>query len=115
MFAKASGFFRILLTMASPVMAQITTVSQKGPVMAIRLKSVAVPDSAVAADMGMEPSPASLVKSPREIPMRSPVSTAVPISPPARAREENALRTITVTASHRKPRFKNSSHRHPVR
>ena len=75
----------MLQVAAIPVIAHITTVSQKGPVMEINPCLTASLVPAVAAAIGIEPSPASLVKSPLDIPVRIPSITARPAIPPATA------------------------------
>ena len=65
------GWLTMLPTAAIPVIAHNTTVSQNGPVMEINACRTAASfglseeDAAVAATIGIEPSPASLVNNPR--------------------------------------------------
>lgn len=98
----------MLLTITTPVMAQITTVSQKGPVMEIKPCRFGEVQLDAAEVMGMEPSPASLVNSPFEIPVRIPVMTAVPAIPPIKDWEEKADFMMARMASGIKCRFAKS-------
>ena len=91
----------MLLTMVIPVMAHITTVSQNVPVIETSPCCTGEMVFADAAAIGTEPSPASLVNRPLEIPTRMAVITAVPVIPPAREREENAEPIITLMVSDR--------------
>ena len=88
----------MLLTITIPVMAQITTVSQKGPVMEINPCLFGDLQLEAAAVMGMEPRPASFVKRPLEMPVRIPIKTEVPVIPPIRDSEVKADRIMTETA-----------------
>ena len=88
--------------MTSPVIVQIMMVVKKTPVMAIRPCRTPELDLAAATTIGALPSPASLVYTPRAIPVRIAVITetiTVPVAPPATAEGSNADFTIRANAS----------------
>ncbi len=94
-----SGTESMVLTMAIPVTAHMTAVSQKGPV--IEIKPCLAGDSSpeAAAAIGIEPSPASFVKSPLATPVRTASISPPPAAPPAAARPEKASVSISPSAS----------------
>ena len=67
-FVNARGYFNELHTTTNPVMEHITIVSQKTDVMEIRLCSWQESSKEEPAVIDVEPRPASLVNSPRQIP-----------------------------------------------
>ena len=90
----------ILLTMTSPVRAQMTTVSQKVPLDETSAWRTGLRVCAAAATMGAEPRPDSLEKSPRAIPKRAAIITVVPTKPPPAAWGLKADSTINLMAGH---------------
>lgn len=96
----------MLLTITRPVMAHITTVSQKVAVIdtsACRFGSLVF---AQAAAIAVEPSPASLVKRPFATPCLAAMSIVLPINPPVAAFVEKAAVNISFIAGRRYNRFK---------
>lgn len=73
------------LTMTSPVSAQITTVSQKVPLLDTNACRTGLRVCAAAATMGADPNPDSLENNPREIPNRAAIMTVEPRKPPPAA------------------------------
>ena len=92
----------MLLTITRPVIAHITTVSQKVPVEETSAWRTGLRVWAAAATMGAEPRPDSLEKSPREMPQRAAMMTVAPTNPPPAASGENADTAMSLSAGHRK-------------
>ena len=90
-----------LLTMTSPVSAQMTTVSQNVPLEETRAWRTGLRVCAAAATMGAEPMPLSLENSPRAMPKRAAIITVEPTKPPPAASGLKAALTIRRTAGHR--------------
>ena len=86
------------MTIVSPVMVQTTSVSMKVPVMEISPCLTGSRVDATAAAMGAEPSPASLEKMPRAIPICI-ATSMLPAAPPATARGLNAPTKICSNAA----------------
>ena len=80
-----SGKCSTLLTITIPVMAQMTTVSQNVPLLDTSACLTGLRVCAAAATIGAEPSPDSLLNSPRAIPKRAAIITDVPTKPPPAA------------------------------
>lgn len=114
-FVYSKGERSMLLTITIPVTAQITTVSQKGPVMEISPCLTGDSQLEAAEVIGIEPSPASLVNNPFEIPVRIPRMTAVPVIPPIKDFDEKADFMMTRMDSGTKCRFMKSRYPHPAR
>ena len=90
----------MLLTSTSPVMAQITTVSQKVPVLDTSAWRTGFRVCAAAATIGALPIPLSLLNSPRAIPYLAAIITVAPTNPPPAAEGLNADFTISCKAGH---------------
>src|SRR5574344_426589 len=91
----------ILDTITSPVMAQITTVSQNVPEDDTRACRTGLRVCAAAATMGAEPSPDSFENNPRAMPYLAANITDEPTNPPPAASGENADTHISLTAGQR--------------
>lgn len=90
-------FHEPVITIVSPVIVQITSVSIKVPIIEIRPCCAGASATAAAAAIGALPRPASLEK----IPLATPICIAIiiePIAPPPTARRPNALCTIVARA-----------------
>ena len=75
----------MLLTMTRPVRAQMTTVSQKVPVLETKACRTGLRVCAVAATMGPLPMPLSLENKPRAKPYRAAIISVEPTKPPPAA------------------------------
>ena len=99
-FTPSSGAFHApVTTRHSPVTVQITIVSMKVAVMESRPCFTGSVSSEAAAAMGDEPNPASFVKTPLPIPIRSASFRLTPVPAPSTAFGRNALLTISASAA----------------
>ena len=93
------GFAIIVDTSTMPVSAQMTTVSQKVPVMDTRAWRAGLRVEAAEATMGAEPRPDSLENRPRAQPNCSAIMMPEPTAPPKAAFEVNAHSRMSPSAS----------------
>ena len=93
------GFAIMVDTSTMPVSAQMTTVDQNVPVMAMSACSAGLRVLAAAATMGADPRPDSLEKSPRAQPNCRAIMMPLPTAPPNAALPVNAHWKMSATAS----------------
>ena len=87
------------LTITSPVMRQITTVSQNVPLEETSACRTGFFVRAAAATMGALPRPDSFENSPRAMPYRSAMATLLPANPPVAADPEKAPSNTSPSAA----------------
>ena len=100
------GYASIVETSTMPVSAQMTTVDQNVPV-------IAMSDCSAAAMIGAEPRPDSFEKSPRAHPNWSATMMPEPTAPPKAAFAVNAHSKMSTSASHRYAQFNARMITHP--
>ena len=99
------GYASIVETSTIPVSAQMTTVDQNVPVIAMSDCSAGFFVFAAAAMIGAEPRPDSFEKSPRAHPNWSATMMPEPTAPPKAAFAVNAHSKMSTSASHRYAQF----------